>query len=156
MRELGATRDDAAGEAFDKVAKLLGLGYPGGPAIDRLAVGGDASRLELVAPMAHSGTLEFSFSGIKTQVARWVAENGTVRDEQQTADVCASFQRAVTTVLASKLVAAAEREKVCARSCSAAGSRRTASCGTGPSSWPRHEASLPSSPRWRTAPTTPR
>ncbi len=74
--ELGATRDDAAGEAFDKVAKLLGLGYPGGPAVERAAVGGDASRVKLLAPMARSGSLEMSFSGIKTQVARLVAQEG--------------------------------------------------------------------------------
>ncbi len=112
VRELGATRDDAAGEAFDKVAKLLGLGYPGGPVIDRLAGGGDPSRFKLVAPMADASSLEFSFSGIKTQVARWVAANGAPAEPQVRADLCASFQRAVTEVLASKLVAAAEREGV--------------------------------------------
>jgi N6-L-threonylcarbamoyladenine synthase len=112
IRELGATRDDAAGEAFDKVAKLLGLGYPGGPVIDRLAPRGDPDRIPLIAPMAHTSSLEFSFSGIKTQVAQWVAKNGVPRDEQTTADLCASFQRAVTNVLASKLVAAAAREGV--------------------------------------------
>ena len=112
VRELGATRDDAAGEAFDKVAKLLGLGYPGGPVIDRLAARGDPSRVKLIAPMAHSGSLEFSFSGIKTQVARWVAEHGVPATPEALADMCASFQRAVTDVLAAKLVAAAEREGV--------------------------------------------
>jgi N6-L-threonylcarbamoyladenine synthase len=64
VKELGATRDDAAGEAFDKVAKILGLGYPGGPAIDRLAKQGDAKAFELPAPMAHTKSLEMSFSGI--------------------------------------------------------------------------------------------
>jgi N6-L-threonylcarbamoyladenine synthase len=112
VRELGATRDDAAGEAFDKVAKLLGLGYPGGPAIDRLAAQGDASAFPFVAPMAHTRSLEFSFSGLKTQVAQWVAEHGVPRDPATLAGACASFQRAVTSVLASKLVAAAEREGV--------------------------------------------
>jgi N6-L-threonylcarbamoyladenine synthase len=112
VRELGATRDDAAGEAFDKVAKLLGLGYPGGPVVDRLAPKGDPKRIPLIAPMAHTKTLEFSFSGIKTQVAQWVAKNGVPKDEQTIADLCASFQRAVTDVLASKLVAAATREGV--------------------------------------------
>ncbi len=112
VRELGATRDDAAGEAFDKVAKLLGLGYPGGPVIDRLAPKGDPERIPFIAPMAHTGSLEFSFSGIKTQVAQWVAKNGVPRDEQTTADVCASFQQAVTDVLAAKLIAAARREGV--------------------------------------------
>jgi len=112
VRELGATRDDAAGEAFDKVAKLLGLGYPGGPVVDRLAAQGDPTRVKLVAPMADSGSLEFSFSGIKTQVARWVAEHGVPTAPEVLADVCASFQRAVTAVLASKLIAAAEQERV--------------------------------------------
>jgi N6-L-threonylcarbamoyladenine synthase len=112
VRELGATRDDAAGEAFDKVAKLLGLGYPGGPVIDRLASKGDPTRVKLIAPMAHSSSLEFSFSGIKTQAARWVATHGVPRDPGALADVCASFQRAVTDVLATKLVAAAVREGV--------------------------------------------
>jgi N6-L-threonylcarbamoyladenine synthase len=112
VRELGGTRDDAAGEAFDKVAKLLGLGYPGGPMVDRLAAQGDASRIPFVAPLAHSQALDFSFSGIKTQVARWVAENGVPRDPTLLADVCASFQRTVVDVLATKLIAAAEREGV--------------------------------------------
>jgi N6-L-threonylcarbamoyladenine synthase len=112
VRELGATRDDAAGEAFDKVAKLLGLGYPGGPVVDRLAATGDPKRFKLIAPMADSRTLEFSFSGIKTQVARWVAEHGVPTDPVVLADLCASFQRAVTDVLAAKLIAAALQEGV--------------------------------------------
>jgi N6-L-threonylcarbamoyladenine synthase len=112
VRELGATRDDAAGEAFDKVAKLLGLGYPGGPVIDRLAARGDPTRIPFIAPMAHSSSVDFSFSGIKTQAARWVTENGIPSDPQLLADVCASFQRTVVGVLASKLVAAAAREGV--------------------------------------------
>jgi tRNA N6-adenosine threonylcarbamoyltransferase len=112
VRELGATRDDAAGEAFDKVAKLLGLGYPGGPAIDRLAADGDPGRVTFIAPMAQASSPEMSFSGIKTQAVRWVAENGVPQDRAILADVCASFQRAVTEVLATKLIAAAEREGV--------------------------------------------
>jgi N6-L-threonylcarbamoyladenine synthase len=110
--ELGATRDDAAGEAFDKVAKLLGLGYPGGPVIDRLAAGGDASRVKLSPPMASRGSLEMSFSGIKTQVAQLVAREGRPKDERAAADVCAAFQAAVTGVLARKAVEAAAREGV--------------------------------------------
>ncbi len=112
ITELGATRDDAAGEAFDKVAKLLGLGYPGGPVVDRLAATGDASRVELTAPMPSRTSLEMSFSGIKTQVAQLVAREGGTRDEAWVADVCASFQAAVTGVLARKLVDAATREGV--------------------------------------------
>ncbi len=112
VAELGATRDDAAGEAFDKVAKLLGLGYPGGPAIDRLAAAGDAARVKLTAPMSTGPSLEMSFSGIKTQVARLVAARGAADDPAWVADVCAAFQAAVTGVLARKAVSAAERERV--------------------------------------------
>jgi N6-L-threonylcarbamoyladenine synthase len=112
--ELGATRDDAAGEAFDKVAKILGLGYPGGPAIDGLAARGSPRRVPLSAPMASTRTLEMSFSGIKTQVAQLVLERKTdlSTDDPWVADVCASFQAVVTDVLARKLLAAAERERV--------------------------------------------
>jgi N6-L-threonylcarbamoyladenine synthase len=112
VTELGATRDDAAGEAFDKVAKLLRLGYPGGPAIDRLAAGGDATRApKLAAPMARGSSLEFSFSGIKTQVAQLVAKHG-VPTGDALADLCAAFQSTVTDVLAKKLIEAATREDV--------------------------------------------
>jgi N6-L-threonylcarbamoyladenine synthase len=107
VTELGATRDDAAGEAFDKVGKLLGLGYPGGPQIDRLAKTGDPSRVSLEAPMLHRKSFDFSFSGIKTRVARMVADNPP-RDAEALADMCASFQRAVVTVLVTKLLRAAE------------------------------------------------
>ena len=110
--ELGATRDDAAGEAFDKVAKLLGLGYPGGPAIDRLAPTGDASRVKLSAPMAARGSLEMSFSGIKTQVAQLVAPARGSRPASDVADVCAAFQDGGDGVLARKVVDAARREGV--------------------------------------------
>ena len=111
MRELGATRDDAAGEAFDKVAKLLGLGYPGGPVVDRLAKAGDPAALKLVRPMAHRKSSEFSFSGLKTQVASYVASHPSL-DPQGIADVCASFQATATRVLVDKLVAAAKEEGV--------------------------------------------
>jgi len=111
-RELGATRDDAAGEAFDKVGKLLGLGYPGGPVIDRLAKLGDPKAVPFTLPMGHTRSFDMSFSGIKTQVAARVREHGVPKSEQELADVCASFQAAVTSVLAKKLVAAAVREDV--------------------------------------------
>lgn len=112
VRELGATRDDAAGEAFDKVGKLLGLGYPGGPAIDRLAATGDASRASdaVPRPMARRDSLEFSFSGIKTAVARHVAARGGPPTGQDLADLCASFQGTVVDTLVQKTVRAAERE----------------------------------------------
>jgi N6-L-threonylcarbamoyladenine synthase len=111
VRELGATRDDAAGEDFDKVAKLLGLGYPGGPVVDRLAAQGEAGRAReaLPRPMARRDSLEFSFSGIKTAVARHVAAHG-IPEGQALADLCAAFQETVVETLVSKTVRAAHRE----------------------------------------------
>lgn len=110
VTELGGTRDDAAGEAFDKVAKVLGLAYPGGPEIDRLAAIGDASRFAVPTPMMDD-SLELSFSGVKTWVARHVEKHGAPTDAAL-ADMCASFQRAVVDVLAKKTVRAARREGV--------------------------------------------
>jgi N6-L-threonylcarbamoyladenine synthase len=112
IRELGATRDDAAGEAFDKVAKLLGLGYPGGPIVDRLAKDGDPEAIDLVWPMRRRGSLEFSFSGLKTDVMRWVMKNGRPGDDRTLRDLCAAFQRRVVDTLVAKLVAAALAERV--------------------------------------------
>ncbi|WP_437511486.1 tRNA (adenosine(37)-N6)-threonylcarbamoyltransferase complex transferase subunit TsaD [Sorangium sp. So ce1099] len=113
IRELGATRDDAAGEAFDKVAKLLGLGYPGGPVVDRLAADGDAAAAAEAVPavMARKESLEFSFSGIKSAVARHVAKRG--RPEGQALnDLCAAFQGAVVDALVQKTVRAARAEGI--------------------------------------------
>lgn len=98
---LGDTLDDAAGEAFDKTAQLLGLGYPGGPAVARLAEQGDGGRYALPRPMLHSGDLDFSFSGLKTAVMTQVRQLGNL-DSQQRADLCASFQAAVVEVLSAK------------------------------------------------------
>lgn len=95
---LGETLDDAAGEAFDKTAQLLGLGYPGGPAIAKLAETGDAYRFKLPRPMLNSGDLEFSFSGLKTAVLTLTRKEGL----QACADIAASFQAAVVDVLAGK------------------------------------------------------
>ena len=100
-RLLGRTIDDAAGEAFDKVARFLGLGYPGGPAIDRLAVEGDPSAIDFPRAMLHEG-LDFSFSGLKTSVINYVRKH----PEASTADVAASFQMAVVDVLVAKSVRA--------------------------------------------------
>ena len=112
LRELGATRDDAAGEAFDKVAKLLGLGYPGGQVIDKLASSGDPSAIAMPRAMTKRSTGdEFSFSGLKTAVLNWVRANGTPSG-QRLADLCASFQAAVVEVLVRKTRAAAERERL--------------------------------------------
>lgn len=109
---LGQTRDDAAGEAFDKVGKLLGLGYPGGPVIDRLAQQGDPKAVELPVPMASRRTLDFSFSGLKTAVARHVKKHGVPADEAAMADLCASFQRAAVRVLVRKSVHACVQREI--------------------------------------------
>lgn len=107
-RLLGETVDDAAGEAFDKVASLLGLPYPGGPALSHLAASGRADRFALPRPMLHSANLDFSFSGLKTAVATLVqrlrAEGGL--DSRTHADLAAGFQAAVVDVLAAKSAAA--------------------------------------------------
>lgn len=109
---IGATRDDAAGEAFDKVAKLLGLGYPGGPIVDKLAAQGDPSAVPLPLPMRNKQSLEFSFSGLKTAVAQHVAKHGRPSTDQARADLCASFQHAVVTSLVHKSVMACRQRKV--------------------------------------------
>jgi N6-L-threonylcarbamoyladenine synthase len=129
-RILGRTVDDAAGEAFDKVAKMLGLGYPGGPEIERCAAGGDPNRFDLPRSMLHSGDANFSFSGLKTAVRYLLpkllvipteregshdATSELVRslgvfapmDDSVLRDLCASFQRAVVDVLVAKTVTAA-------------------------------------------------
>ena len=100
---LGSTIDDAAGEAFDKVARFLGLGYPGGPVIDRLSAEGDPAAIRFPRPMALDGTYDFSFSGLKTAVINHVRKHPEVR----AADVAASFQEAVVDVLVDKALAAA-------------------------------------------------
>ncbi len=105
-RLLGQTRDDAAGEAFDKVGKLLGLPYPGGPVIDRLAREGDPGRIAFPRSMIDSGDFHFSFSGLKTAV-RTLLPKLAAMPEVRTEDVCASFQEAVVDVLVAKTVAAA-------------------------------------------------
>jgi len=109
---LGQTRDDAAGEAFDKAAKLLELGYPGGPVIDRLAADGDPLAIDFPLPMPRRDSLDFSFSGLKTAVARYVAREGVPADPARLADVCASFQRVVVESLTKKALAACAQEGV--------------------------------------------
>ncbi len=100
---LGSTIDDAAGEAFDKVARFLGLGYPGGPAIDKAALDGDPAAVRFPRPMVGDGTLDMSFSGLKTAVVNHVRKH----PEVSTPDVAASFQEAVVDVLVAKARAAA-------------------------------------------------
>lgn len=112
IRELGATRDDAAGEAFDKVAKLLGLGYPGGPLIDRLAKEGDPERIEIPRPMRARDSLEFSFSGLKSNMARYLEAHGRPGNDQRLRDLCAAFQCRVVETLVEKTLRAALQENV--------------------------------------------
>lgn len=104
---LGRTRDDAAGEAFDKVAKLLGLGFPGGPAIESRAREGDPASIRFPRPMLDRPGYDFSFSGLKTAVLHWTEEHGARETEARLDDVCASFQAAVVEVLAEKTARAA-------------------------------------------------
>ena len=105
-RILGRTVDDAAGEAFDKVAKLLGLGYPGGPEIERRASSGDPARFDFPRSMLDSRDHNFSFSGLKTAVRYQIAKLGQLSDNVR-ADICASFQAAVIEVLVKKTLRAA-------------------------------------------------
>lgn len=131
-RLLSRTRDDAAGEAYDKVAKLLGLGYPGGPVVDRLARGGNDRAIALpTTRLTHAdrnapelkGDLDFSFSGLKTAVFRHVKQRQAFGDspfsEAEIADICATFQRVVVTALIDRTFDAARR--VSARSIGVAG-----------------------------------
>ena len=108
---LGETVDDAAGEAFDKVARLLGLPYPGGPEIDRAAIGGDPAAIRFPRGLMQPKDLaahryDFSFSGLKTAVARWVEQREAAGEPIPLADVAASFREAVVDVLVSKAIAA--------------------------------------------------
>jgi N6-L-threonylcarbamoyladenine synthase len=96
---VGRTRDDAAGEAYDKVAKLLGLGYPGGPIIDRLAKTGDRNAYRFSIPKISDHSLDFSFSGIKTAVLRMVKENEKLKEDPFRLNLCASFQESVVNML---------------------------------------------------------
>jgi N6-L-threonylcarbamoyladenine synthase len=111
-RVLGNTRDDAAGEAFDKVAKMLGLGYPGGPVIDKLAADGDPRAWNFPRAMIDRPGLEFSFSGLKTAVAVHLQQHGQPDSRQALADVCASVQAAIVEVLVAK-TRRARREHRC-------------------------------------------
>jgi N6-L-threonylcarbamoyladenine synthase len=117
---LGETKDDAAGEAFDKVAKMLGVGYPGGPLIDKYAAKGNPAFVSFPRPYLEDGSLEFSFSGLKTSVLYYlrkigynsVAQSDAAAGNQLLADLCASFQAAVVDVLIEKAIRAAEAHKV--------------------------------------------
>jgi tRNA N6-adenosine threonylcarbamoyltransferase len=108
---LGQTRDDAAGEAYDKVAKMLGLGYPGGAVIDRLALRGDPQNIVFTRPYLDKERFDFSFSGLKTAVHRQIAGKSTQWLARHQADIAAGFQAAVVDVLAHKLFYAAQVKK---------------------------------------------
>jgi N6-L-threonylcarbamoyladenine synthase len=114
---LGETIDDAAGEAFDKVAKMLGIGYPGGPLIDQYAARGNPTAIDFPRSYLGNDSFDFSFSGVKTSVLYYLKRKGfnkqdAAKDEKFLADVCASFQASVVDVLVHKLVAAAEAHGV--------------------------------------------
>ncbi|AXF01122.1 tRNA (adenosine(37)-N6)-threonylcarbamoyltransferase complex transferase subunit TsaD [Paraburkholderia hospita] len=109
---LGETLDDAAGEAFDKTAKLLGLGYPGGPEVSRLAEFGTPGAVVLPRPMLHSGDLDFSFSGLKTAVLTHVKKLGSNVCDQAKADLARGFVDAAVDVLAAKSLAALKKTKL--------------------------------------------
>ena len=107
---MGQTRDDAAGEAFDKVAKMLGLGYPGGGVIDRLATQGDPENIVFPRPFLDKSTFDFSFSGLKTSVRRYIEKNMDTHQERLP-DIAAGFQESVVDVLSFKVVHAARMKR---------------------------------------------
>ncbi|PLX96212.1 MAG: tRNA (adenosine(37)-N6)-threonylcarbamoyltransferase complex transferase subunit TsaD [Desulfuromonas sp.] len=109
---LGRTLDDAAGEAFDKVAKLLGLGYPGGARIDKLAAIGNPKAIAFPRPLLHRDNVDFSFSGLKTAVLNHVRALPDLPQGDDLADLCASFQAAVVETLCRKTLRAAKAEKL--------------------------------------------
>jgi len=112
MTLLGRTRDDAAGEAFDKVAKLLELGYPGGGIIDRLSKEGNRNAILFPRTLLETESLDFSFSGVKTAVLNWVKGMGQKPSPEQIRNIVASFQEAVVDTLVSKVFRAARREGI--------------------------------------------
>ena len=112
VQPLGATIDDAAGEAYDKVARVLGLPFPGGPPIDRAAAAGDPGAIRFPRAKYHDGTLDFSFAGLKTAVARWVEARQDAGSPVPVADVAASFQEAVADVLTRKAIQACQQHGV--------------------------------------------
>lgn len=109
---LGRTRDDAAGEAFDKIARSMGLGYPGGPLVDKLAREGNPEAVKFPRAFLEEGSLDFSFSGLKSAVLNYLNRSKMLNEEINKADLAASFQRAVVEVLVDKTIAAAKRTGV--------------------------------------------
>ena len=109
---LGQTVDDAAGEAFDKIARFMGLGFPGGPALDKLATEGDPTAIRFPRAMLDSGTFDFSLSGLKTSVLRYVKAERDAGRQVDPADLAASFQEAIVDVQVSKTIRAAQETGV--------------------------------------------
>jgi N6-L-threonylcarbamoyladenine synthase len=109
---LGQTVDDAAGEAFDKIARFLGLGFPGGPALDRLARKGNPNAIDFPRAMLESGDYDFSLSGLKTSVLRYVRRERDAGRSIDAADLAASFQEAIVDVQVDKTIAAARERGV--------------------------------------------
>ncbi|MBE6062284.1 MAG: tRNA (adenosine(37)-N6)-threonylcarbamoyltransferase complex transferase subunit TsaD [Clostridium butyricum] len=109
---IGQTRDDAAGEAYDKVARALGLGYPGGPKIDKLAKEGNENAIEFPRAKFHDDTLDFSFSGVKSAVLNYLNKAKMKGEEVNKADVAASFQKAIVDVLKTNVFLTCERKNV--------------------------------------------
>ena len=112
-RVLGSTVDDAAGECFDKTGKLMGLAYPAGPEIDRLAEQGNPKAFDFPRPLLHDASDDFSFSGLKTSVRYFLRDNPALLDDpQKIRDLCASVQAAIVEVLVAKTIRAAKRNGV--------------------------------------------
>ena len=107
FRLLGRTRDDAAGEALDKIAKFLGLGYPGGPVIEKIASAGDPGTFAFSLPRMKDASLDFSFSGLKTAALKWIAETKMSRNHPRLSDFLASFEEAVVRALLDNVTQAA-------------------------------------------------
>lgn len=110
---LGRTVDDAAGEAFDKVAKMLGLGYPGGPVVDKLAAANDAGGIVFPRPMLKKDNFNFSFSGMKTSVLSYLQRLDSPPDKKAIGQICCAFQTAVVDVVTQKALRAADAEGLC-------------------------------------------
>src|SRR5581483_8140664 len=112
-RVLGSTIDDAAGECFDKTGKLIGLQYPAGPEIDKLAEQGNPKAFDFPRPLLHDANDDFSFSGLKTSVRYFLRDNpDLLNSRQKICDLCASIQAAIVEVLVAKTIRAAKRESV--------------------------------------------
>lgn len=110
---IGKTRDDAAGEVFDKIAKYLDLGYPGGPVIEKLAKKGDKNAINFPRPLFKNTTFDFSFSGLKTSVIYYAKEIKGKRKTLEKENICASFQQAVVETLVKKTLSAADKHDIC-------------------------------------------